>query len=213
MVTYIGKDSDYGPSRRRPTCVRVQNVRWSIRRRRRSPGFVAGERPRFSTEMPEPARPAMIGSSAAARLREISSGTALVFPGLLWMAVFLIVPLLLIIVLSLAWRGEYGPVDWGANAREFFSRLSLDNYLRLIDPLYLNVLWTSLRMAAVTTGVCLVVGYPVAYYLARSGNRFRNLLLFLLLIPSGPTSSSASTPGCSCCAPKASSTAAWRRSG
>jgi spermidine/putrescine transport system permease protein len=38
-------------------------------------------------------------------------------------------------------------------------------------------------MAAVTTGVCLVVGYPVAYYLARSGHRFRNLLLFLLLVP------------------------------
>jgi len=99
------------------------------------------------------------------------------------MVLFLIVPLLLIVVLSLAWRGEYGPVDWGANVRQFFSRLSLDNYARLVDPLYMGVLWTSLRMAAVTTGVCLVVGYPVAYFLARSASRFRNLLLFLLLIP------------------------------
>ena len=55
---------------------------------------------------------------AARRLRENSSlqGTVLVLPGLLWMVLFLIVPLLLIVVLSLAWRGEYGPVDWGANA-------------------------------------------------------------------------------------------------
>jgi spermidine/putrescine transport system permease protein len=122
---------------------------------------------------------------AGRRLRESSSlqGTALAIPGLAWMVIFLIIPLVLIVVLSFAWRGEYGPVDWGANAREFFGRLSLDNYLRLADPLYMGVLWTSLKMAAVTTGICLVVGYPVAYYLARSGNRFRNLLLFLLLIP------------------------------
>ncbi|HMK08208.1 MAG TPA: ABC transporter permease [Anaerolineales bacterium] len=122
---------------------------------------------------------------ATRRLRESSSlqGTALVLPGLLWMVVFLILPLVLIVVLSLAWRGEYGPVDWGTTVREFFSRLSLNNYGRLIDPLYMEVLWTSLRMATVTTAICLVVGYPVAYYLARSAQRFRNLLLFLLLIP------------------------------
>lgn len=122
---------------------------------------------------------------AARRLRESSSlqGTVLVLPGLLWMVLFLIVPLLLIVVLSLAWRGEYGPVDWGANVGEFFSRLSFDNYVRLVDPLYMGVLWTSLRMAAMTTAICLVVGYPVAYFLARSATRLRNLLLFLLLIP------------------------------
>jgi spermidine/putrescine transport system permease protein len=122
---------------------------------------------------------------AARRLRESHSlqGTALVFPGLAWMVAFLILPLLLIVVLSLAWRGEYGPVDWGSNVREFLSRLSFDNYRRLIDSLYMNVLWTSLKMAAVTTAVCLLVGYPVAYYLARSGSRYRSLLLFLLLIP------------------------------
>jgi spermidine/putrescine transport system permease protein len=122
---------------------------------------------------------------AARRLRESHGlrGLLLVSPSLLWMLLFLIIPLLLIVVLSLAWRGEYGPVEWGNRLPEFVSYLSLDNYVRLVDPLYLNVLWTSLRMAAVTTGVCLVVGYPVAYYLARSGHRFRNLLLFLLLVP------------------------------
>jgi spermidine/putrescine transport system permease protein len=122
---------------------------------------------------------------AARRLRESGSaqGTLLVFPALAWMVIFLVIPLVLIVVLSLAWRGEYGPVDWGSNVREFFSRLSLNNYVRLNDPLYISVLWTSLRMATLTTAVCLVAGYPVAYFLARSGSRFRNLLLFLLLIP------------------------------
>jgi spermidine/putrescine transport system permease protein len=122
---------------------------------------------------------------AAQRLRESRAlqGTVLVLPALAWMVVFLVIPLVLIVVLSLAWRGEYGPVDWGSNVREFFSRISLDNYARLNDPLYLGVVLTSLRMAALTTAICLVVGYPVAYFLARSGSRFRNLLLFLLLIP------------------------------
>jgi spermidine/putrescine transport system permease protein len=126
-----------------------------------------------------------IFSRVGRRLRESAStqGTVLISPALLWMVIFLIVPLLLIVVLSLAWRGEYGPVDWGANVREFFSRLSLNNYIRLNDPLYIEVLWTSLKMATVTTAICLLVGYPVAYFLARSENRFRNLLLFLLLIP------------------------------
>ena len=119
------------------------------------------------------------------RLREDASaqGTLLVLPALGWTVVFLVLPLILILVLSLAWRGEYGPVDWGANLRQFLDRLSFDNYVRLADPLYLDVLWTSFRMAALTTAICIVVGYPVAYFLARSGVRLRNLLLFLLLVP------------------------------
>jgi len=121
----------------------------------------------------------------ARRLREDRplQGTVLILPGLLWMVVFLIVPLVLIVVLSLAWRGAYGPVDWGANAAEFAARLSLDNYVRLFDPLYLGVLWTSLRMAGLTTVICLAVGYPVAYFLARRASRGRQALLFLLLVP------------------------------
>jgi len=110
-------------------------------------------------------------------------GLALVFPALGWMLLFLLVPLALIVVLSLAWRGAYGPVDWGDSLSQFLRSLSLDNYRRLLDPLYLSVLWNSLRMAALTTGICLLVGYPVAYFLARSAGRLRAALLFLLLVP------------------------------
>jgi len=119
------------------------------------------------------------------RLRESTSaqGTLLVLPALGWTFIFLVLPLILILVLSLAWRGEYGPVDWGTNLREFLGRLSFDNYTRLADPLYLDVLWTSFRMATLTTAICILVGYPVAYFLARSEARLRSLLLFLLLIP------------------------------
>ncbi|HET7011919.1 MAG TPA: ABC transporter permease [Anaerolineales bacterium] len=119
------------------------------------------------------------------QIRESSSaqGVLLVLPAFGWMLVFLILPILLILILSFAWRGQYGPVDWGSSLSEFLDRLSLDSYVRLVDPLYLEVLWTSLRMAAVTTGICILVGYPVAYFLARSQGRLRSLLLFLLLVP------------------------------
>lgn len=119
------------------------------------------------------------------RLREDASaqGTLLVFPAFLWTVVFLVVPLILILVLSLAWRGLYGPVEWGDSVAQFLDRLSLHNYARLFDPLYLTVLLTSFRMAALTTVICILVGYPVAYFLARSAGRLRSLLLFLLLIP------------------------------
>jgi spermidine/putrescine transport system permease protein len=119
------------------------------------------------------------------RLRESSAaqGTLLVFPALGWTVVFLVVPLILVLLLSFAWRGQYGPVDWGSTVREFLGRLSFDNYSRLVDPLYLDVLWTSFQMAALTTAICILVGYPVAYFLARSQGRLRGALLFLLLIP------------------------------
>lgn len=119
------------------------------------------------------------------RLRESSAaqGTLLVFPALGWTVVFLVIPLILVLLLSFAWRGQYGPVDWGSTVREFLGRLSFDNYSRLVDPLYLDVLWTSFQMAALTTAICILVGYPVAYFLARSQGRLRGALLFLLLIP------------------------------
>jgi spermidine/putrescine transport system permease protein len=110
-------------------------------------------------------------------------GLALVSPALAWMVIFLIVPLVLVVALSFASRGAYGPVDWGGSVSGFVSKLSLQNYVRLLDPLYLEVLWTSLKLAGVTTAICILVGYPVAYFLARSEGRLRSALLFLLLIP------------------------------
>ena len=119
------------------------------------------------------------------RIRESASaqGTLLVLPAFGWMLVFLVLPILLILILSFAWRGQYGPVDWGTSLSEFLDRLSFDSYVRLADPLYVEVLWTSFRMAALTTAICILVGYPVAYFLARSQGRLRSLLLFLLLVP------------------------------
>jgi spermidine/putrescine transport system permease protein len=61
---------------------------------------------------------------------------------------------------------------------------TLDNYVRAFDPLYLGVLWYSVRMALITTVICLLVGYPVAYFIAtRPSARLRNALLVVVILP------------------------------
>jgi spermidine/putrescine transport system permease protein len=56
-------------------------------------------------------------------------------------------------------------------------------YQRLLDPIYLGVLWRSLSLAVMATVLCLVLGYPLAYYIARRPPRFRRVLFFLVLVP------------------------------
>jgi spermidine/putrescine transport system permease protein len=60
---------------------------------------------------------------------------------------------------------------------------TLDNYTRLFDPLYGQVMLHSLNMAAIATLCCLLLGYPFAFILARLPQRVRPLLLFLLIVP------------------------------
>jgi len=81
----------------------------------------------------------------------------------------------LMMVASLGRRSAYGGVvhDWG-----------FQNYLRTLEPLYLRVLGRSVLLAAVTTVVCLVLGYPVAYWLARRAPpSARRALLVLVILP------------------------------
>jgi len=114
--------------------------------------------------------------SILSRLREDpqSQGLALISPTFLYLMVFMILPMLLVVILSLLTRGPYGNVVY---------RLNLSNYTRLIDPLYLRILWFSLWTAGLTTILSVLIGYPLAYYIARSPRNQRSLLLFLILVP------------------------------
>ena len=71
-------------------------------------------------------------------------------------------------------RGTYGGVQW---------HFTLENYQRLFDGLYLGILWRSVSTALVCTAVCLLLGYPFAYYLARYRPKHRNILLLLVVVP------------------------------
>jgi len=81
----------------------------------------------------------------------------------------------LMLAASLGRRSAYGGVIPG---------WSLENYLRALEPLYIRVLARSVILAAATTIVCLVVGYPVAYWLARRAPpTMRRALLVLVILP------------------------------
>jgi spermidine/putrescine transport system permease protein len=97
----------------------------------------------------------------------------LLAPGTLWLLVFFFVPIAVVLAYSVLTRGVYGGVTAG---------LTFEHYRRFLDPLYLTVLWRTVVLAAGCTVLCLLIGYPVAYTLARSG-RWKNLLLFLIVVP------------------------------
>ena len=91
-----------------------------------------------------------------------------------WLVLFVFMPNLMIIATSFLTRDDAHLVKMV---------FSLDNYMRLFDPLYAEVLLHSLNMAVIATLCCLVIGYPFAFILARLPERVRPLLLFLLIVP------------------------------
>ena len=97
----------------------------------------------------------------------------LLAPGGLWLLVFFLIPILIMLVYSVMPRGIYGGVERG---------FTLEHYRRFFDPLYLDILQRTFVWSIACTVICLVLGYPVAYVIARGG-RWKNLLLFLVVLP------------------------------
>ncbi|ECH4300984.1 spermidine/putrescine ABC transporter permease PotB [Salmonella enterica] len=91
-----------------------------------------------------------------------------------WLVLFVFLPNLMIIGTSFLTRDD---------ARFVKMVFTLDNYARLLDPLYFEVLLHSLNMALIATLSCLVLGYPFAWFLAKLPEKILPLLLFLLIVP------------------------------
>jgi spermidine/putrescine transport system permease protein len=108
------------------------------------------------------------------REREGAQGALLVAPTMVWLGIFLLIPLVLIVVISFATRGQYGDVVYV---------FSLKTYRALLDKQYFAILWDSTWIAFLTTTCGLVIGYPLAYFIARSNPRYKSLFLFLVLVP------------------------------
>jgi spermidine/putrescine transport system permease protein len=98
---------------------------------------------------------------------------ALMAPGTLWLLVFFLVPLVFMLSYSFMPRGIYGGVESG---------FTMEHYARFFDNLYLTILLRTVVYAVVCTAVCLGMGYPVAYVIARSGP-WKNFLTFLVILP------------------------------
>jgi spermidine/putrescine transport system permease protein len=98
----------------------------------------------------------------------------LIAPLFIWVAAFVVAPTAIMLVYSFGRRGTLGGVELG---------FSLQSYAAVLDPTYLRIVVRSIVFSALTTAICLLMGYPVAYYIGRAGERWRNLLLMLVMVP------------------------------
>ena len=98
----------------------------------------------------------------------------LLAPLVLWAVVFVLAPAVVMLVYSFARRGTLGGVVFG---------FTLENYAAVADPIYLRIIVRSIAYAALTTLLCLVAGYPVAFLIGRAPERRRDALLMAVMVP------------------------------
>src|SRR5260370_22424309 len=109
------------------------------------------------------------------RPSSLLSASALVGPATAFVTLGLLAPMAILLRYSF---NRFDP------RRMMIETFSLDNYVKFFaDPYYTGVLWTTLRVAALCTVACLIMGLPLAYLLARTQSRFRNVLLILVCRP------------------------------
>jgi spermidine/putrescine transport system permease protein len=107
-------------------------------------------------------------------MNENRFASAFLVPGGIWLLLLFLTPLVFVLALSFGYTDDLGEAIYGTR---------LDNYERLVDPAYVPVLLRSVGFALAAVVVCVLIGYPVAYYIARFGGRWKNLLIALVVLP------------------------------
>ena len=98
----------------------------------------------------------------------------LAWPYMVWVALMILLPMILIMLYAFTKPG---------NDIISFS-FTLDHFKKFFTDLdFLLILWRSLLIALKTTLICVVLGYPVAYFIARSSDRLRNILILVITLP------------------------------
>jgi spermidine/putrescine transport system permease protein len=95
------------------------------------------------------------------------------YPYILWLILFIIVPLILIVYFSLTIKDVH--------TGEF--KFSFENYRRFMDPIYIKVMMRSIKLALISTVICLVLGYPIALIIATESTSKRNIMVLLFIVP------------------------------
>lgn len=95
-------------------------------------------------------------------------------PVSLWMVFFVVLPLVIIFYFSFLESGLYGDIT---------TKFTLSNYAAIFTPDCGWVFLRSFSFAALTTFLCLLIGYPIAYWIAIYGGRWKTYLLFLVILP------------------------------
>ncbi len=97
------------------------------------------------------------------------------FPTVIWITVFFLVPLILILVFSFFERGVYGGIEYN---------FTTNNFSLIFDDLYYKTIARTFIVSLLNAVLCLLAGYPLAFYIStRSSTRFKNALLILTLLP------------------------------
>ena len=98
----------------------------------------------------------------------------LLYPYLVWAFILIVVPMLIIVFYAFSKEG---------NALIPF-RFTLDNFVRFFsDPIFVDVLWRSLKLAFITTVVCILLGYPAAYFIAKLKSNSQAIMILLITLP------------------------------
>lgn len=124
------------------------------------------------------ARPA----EAAIQRRPGLLGWLLMAPMLLWLVAFVVVPTGILLVYSFCQRDELGQIIY-TFSWENYRRIFIDSDTGKFGTTYLTVFVRSVAYAGLTTVICLIMGYPVAWFIGRAPESRRNFLLMLVMIP------------------------------
>lgn len=95
-------------------------------------------------------------------------------PAIAWLVVFMVAPCVLILVYAFFERGVFGGIEFN---------FTLDNFERVVDPLYAKIFLNSARIALTTTVVAILIAYPAAYAIAKAPQRWQPILLFFAVLP------------------------------
>lgn len=93
-------------------------------------------------------------------------------PYMIWLMLFVVIPLLLVIGFGVTTRTPDG-----------YLSINFENFYKFLDPLYLKVFWRSVKLALLSTMICLLLGYPAAYFLSTISKRYQLILVMLFMLP------------------------------
>lgn len=92
----------------------------------------------------------------------------------MWSLVFIVFPLILIIVYAFNNSSGMSLEGYG---------ITFDNFRRVFEPLYIKIFFVSILLAIASTVLCVLIGYPVAYFISRMKDKWRNSLMLLFVVP------------------------------
>jgi spermidine/putrescine transport system permease protein len=106
-------------------------------------------------------------------------------PAVALMALTLVIPIVIVLLVSFSTRGAFGGFEWGLSWDAYVQILFQEGWsgVREFNPQYLVIVGRTLLLAGLTTLICMLVSFPVAYAIAQTGGRTKAILIYLVTLP------------------------------